>query len=273
MKSTSLAASTTDTATPLIRRARESLDADGVALLPGVVDLDLLDGLRTAVQANRDAGRPMSRQVLYTHRATPIGRPPLTALMDQWLSPHRFEGAGSTRRVADATRPLAAAILGEEPVLFQDLLLVKHEGQKAFPWHQDFGYWPVDRPLGVVLWVPLQASDGATGALRFALGSHRLGPRPVVDLHDGSTQEPGADLAFDAESWPTFAPTYQPGDAVAFTPITFHASPAMRRPIERAAWSCIFLSPRARWRHANAPNHPLCKLVPDGAPVTESTDA
>ncbi len=46
-------------------------------------------------------------------------------------------------------------------------------------------------------------------------------------------------------------------------------SPAMRRPGERAAWSCIFLSPRARWSHANAPNHPLCKVVADGAPVTE----
>jgi ectoine hydroxylase-related dioxygenase (phytanoyl-CoA dioxygenase family) len=123
--------------------------------------------------------------------------------------------------------------------------------------------------LGVVLWVPLQPSDGASGALRFATGSHRLGPRPVVDLHDGSPQRAGADLSFDPAAWPSFAPTYEAGDAVAFTPITFHASPAMRRTGERAAWSCIFLSPRARWSHANAPNHPLCKVVADGAPVTE----
>lgn len=272
MNSTSHVSSAGFPGDPSIRRARAALDAEGVALLPGVVDLDVLDGLRNAVQANRDARRPMSRQVLYTHRPTPADRPPLTTLMDQWLSPHRFEDAGSTRQAAAAMRPIAAALLGEEPVLFQDLLLVKREGQKAFPWHQDFGYWPVDHPLGVVLWLPLQASDGATGALQFAAGSHRLGPRPVVDLHDGSTQEPGADLAFDASAWPVFAPTYQAGDAVVFTPVTFHASPAMWRPVERAAWSCIFLSPRARWRHANAPNHPLCKVVPDGAPVTELTD-
>ncbi|MEZ4473423.1 MAG: hypothetical protein R3F60_22075 [bacterium] len=56
---------------------------------------------------------------------------------------------------------------------------------------------------------------------------------------------------------------------MAFTPTTFHASPAMVRPGERAAWSCIFLSPRVRWCHANAPNHPLCRVVADGAPVTE----
>jgi ectoine hydroxylase-related dioxygenase (phytanoyl-CoA dioxygenase family) len=250
-------------------QARLELAERGVTLLEGVVAAALLDGLREAVAANRAARRPMSRQVLYTHGPTPPDRPPLTALIDQWLSPFRYDGAGSTRTVADAMRPLAAELLGEPGVLFQDLLLIKREGQKEFPWHQDFGYWPVDRPRGVVLWVPLQASDGASGALRFAAGSHRLGPRPVVDLHDGSPQQADADLAFDPDAWPVFAPVYKPGDAVAFTPITFHASPAMRRTGERAAWSCIFLSPQARWSHANAPNHPLCKVVADGAPVTE----
>lgn len=250
-------------------RARNDLNTHGVALLKGVVPPALLDALREAVAANRASNRPMSRQVLYTHGEVPANRPPLTVMMDQWLSPFRYEGPGSTRAVADALRPLAAELLGERGVLFQDLLLIKREGHKAFPWHQDFGYWPVDLPMGVVLWVPLQASDGASGALRFAVGSHRLGPRPVVDLHDGNPQQAGANLAFDPDAWPSFAPTYEAGDAVAFTPTTFHASPAMRRSGERAAWSCIFLSPRARWSHTNAPNHPLCKVVADGSPVTE----
>lgn len=251
--------------------ARGELAEQGVTLLKGVVSATLLDQLREALAANRANQRPMSRQVLYTHGPAPADRPPLTALMDQWLSPFLYDGPGSTRDVADALRPLAAELLGETGVLFQDLLLVKREGQKTFPWHQDFGFWPVDRPLGVVLWVPLQASDGASGALHFASGSHRLGPRPVVDLHDGRPQQPDAHLAFNPDAWPSFAPAYEAGDAVAFTPITFHASPAMRRPGERVAWSCIFLSPRARWSHANAPNHPLCKIVTDGAPVTEMT--
>lgn len=253
--------------------AQRALAADGVAFLEQAVAPVLLDALRDAIAANRTDDRPMSRQVLYTHGPTPQDRPPLTALMDQWLSPFLYSGAGSTRAVAEALRPLAAALLGEPGVLFQDLLLVKREGQKEFPWHQDFGYWPVDRPLGVVLWVPLQPSDGASGALRFAAGSHQLGPRPVVDLHDGAPQDRGAKLSFDPEAWPTLAPTYAAGDAVAFTPVTFHASPAMARPGERAAYSCIFLSPRARWSHTNAPNHPLCKIVPDGAVVTELFDA
>ena len=253
-----------------IESAREDLSARGATLLPGAIGGGQLAELKAALAANRAEGRPMSRQVLYTHRPAPPERPPLTALMDQWLSPHRYEGAGSTLGVADAVRPLADALLGEPAVLFQDLILVKREGQGVFPWHQDFGFWPVDVPHGVVIWAPFQASDSETGALRFAVGSHRLGPRPVVDLHDGAPQDPRAELAFDSDNWPTWAPTYEAGDAVAFTPITFHASPAMRRPGERAAWSCVFLSPRVRWCHANAPNHPLCKVVRDGAPITES---
>lgn len=250
-------------------KARDDLAERGATLLQGAMAPSTLAALRTAVAANRESGRSLSRQVLYTHRPAPPARPPLTAIMDQWLSPHRFDGAGCTQSVADAVRPIADALLGETAVLFQDLILIKRQGQGAFPWHQDFGFWPVDRPLGVVIWAPLQASDGATGALRFAAGSHRLGPRPVVDLHNGSPQDPDAELDFNPDEWPIYAPTYAAGDAVAFTPITFHASPAMRGPGERAAWSCIFLSPRVRWCHANAPNHPLCKIVTNGAPVTE----
>lgn len=253
--------------------ARDELARDGVTLLRGAVEPGVLQTLREAVEANRRAARPLSRQVLYTHTPEPAGRPPLTALMDQWLSPHRYQGAGSTSQAAETLRPTASALLDAPAVLFQDLLLIKRPGQKPFPWHQDFGFWPVDKPAGVIIWVPLQASNGDTGALQFAKGSHRLGPRPVIDLHDGRPQDRSARLGFVVDEWPLFAPTYAEGDAVAFSPVTFHGSPPMRREAVRAAWSCIFLDPTVRWQHANAPNHPLCRVVPDGAPVTEFAHA
>lgn len=250
-------------------RDSQTLTRDGVVHLRGVISPELLEALRLALAAIRSTSRPVSRQVLYTHGSPPVARPPLSALMDQWLNPFRYAGSGSTRAVAEAVRPLADRLLGESVVLFQDLLLVKREGHAEFPWHQDYGFWPVDRPAGVVVWVPLQGADTASGALRFARGSHRLGARPVVDLHDGRPQDPAADLGFDPADWPLLAPAYVAGDAVAFTPLTFHASPPMHRPGERIAWSCVFLSAQAKWSHAHAPNHPLCRLVRDGAAVTE----
>ena len=249
-----------------VHEVHETLRTDGVALLPGVASAALVGSLRAALAGLRAEAHPMSRQVLYVDGPEPPDRPPLTALMDQWLSPHRVEGPGSTARAASALRPLIEELL-PGAVLFQDLMLVKQPGQKPFPWHQDYPYWPVDQPEGLVVWLPLTPTDSDSGALRFARGSHRLGPRPVVDLHDGRPQDAASDLGFDAADYEWLVPRYEVGDAVVFLPTTFHGSPATKRNGERAAWSSIWLDPSCRWSHTNAPNHPLCRVVEDGAPV------
>jgi len=251
---------------------RAALERDGATVLRGVVGEHTLADLVAALAAVRTSGCATSRQVLYTHRPPPQEAPPLSTIVEQWLNPFRYGGASSTRSAANALRPLAAELLGEAVVLFQDLLLVKKPGQKPFPWHQDFGFWPIDLPLALVFWVPLNAVDETTGGLRFATGSHRLGVEPVVDLHDGRPQDASAVTRFNPDAWPALIPSYRAGDAVAFSPLTFHSSPAMIRDGERPAWSCVFLSHRARWRHANAPRHPLCSVVEDGAPVSEVGD-
>lgn len=246
-----------------------SLRQDGFVLLRDVLSLEVRTELSATADALRDDPASRSRQVLYTHSAPPEGRPHLDALLDQWLSPHRRSGVQSTRGALEALRPVARELLGEEPVVFQDLILVKRPGQQPFPWHQDYGYWPIDRPEGVVIWAPLSACDPTRGALRVARGSHRLGERPVVDLHVGTPQRKGAELGFDPEAHEVVAPTFNAGDAIAFLPTTFHASPPMTARSTRVAWVSIWLSPRCRWSHAHAPNHPLCRHVPDGEPVQE----
>ncbi|MGB1014259.1 MAG: phytanoyl-CoA dioxygenase family protein, partial [Nannocystaceae bacterium] len=138
-----------------------------------------------------------------------------------------------------------------------------------FPWHQDFPFWPVNRPQGVVVWIPLDDAGVERGGLAFARGSHRLGPRPVVDLHVGTPQDCHAELGFDPSSFEIVRPRYNRGDAVAFLPTTFHGSPEVIVEHERQAWSSAWLHPEVRWHHANAPNHPLCQHVRDGAPVRE----
>ncbi len=230
----------------------------------------MLQQLSGAIQHARDSNRRLSRQVLYTRVPEPEAAPPLTALMDQWLNPHRQTGEGSTLTVAQSLRPLAESLLGTSAVLFQDLLLVKRPGQHEFPWHQDFGFWPVDRELAVVIWVPIKAADSASGALRFAAGSHRLGVRPVVDLHTGAPQDSNLDLEFDIEDWPVAVPSYAEGDIAVFSPLIFHSSSAKAGGADRPAWSCVFLAQEVRWCHANAPNHPLCQITEDGALVSET---
>lgn len=248
----------------------ERIHEDGVAVRRDFVRRDELDALDRALSAARVAELPRSRQVLYTHRSPPPDAPPFTALMDQWLNPHRFAGEASTAGVAKRIAHRLSEEWGRSLVLFQDLFLLKRQGQRPFPWHQDRAFWPVDRAEGLILWVPLRASNGSSGALKFATGSHLLGEQPVLDLHTGAPQDPDAKLSFQSADWPELAPVYGAGDAVVFSPLVFHASPAMKAPGERAAWSCIFLGAETRWCHAAAPNHPMCKVVPDGALVKET---
>jgi ectoine hydroxylase-related dioxygenase (phytanoyl-CoA dioxygenase family) len=252
----------------MVTEWRSALARDGFVVLRGVVATSVLDELGEILRSLERRGQPRSRQVLYTHAPAPAERPPLDVLMDQWLSPHRL-APPNTLGPARVIRTLAADLLDTEPVLFQDLLLRKRPGQRPFAWHQDYPFWPVDAPEGVVVWVPLAAADERRGGLAFARGSHRLGPRPVVDLHDGTPQDPGAELGFDLGQFEIVAPRYERGDAVAFLPTTFHGSPAMRAAGTRTAWSSVWLRPGLRWSHANAPRHPLCKQVRDGAPIEE----
>lgn len=248
---------------------RRELESQGVVLAPGFLSSAESRALEEAVDALIAADVPRSRQVLYTHDAAPGDRPHFDTLMHQWLNPHRLAGPAGTRAIADALRPRVARVLGAESVLLQDLILVKRPGHRRFPWHQDFPFWPIDRPLGVIVWTPLVHTDEHTGGLLFACGSHRLDPWPSLDLHSGLTQQSARDPGPMLGACEVLRPRLGVGDAAIFSPLTFHMSPAKERGPARAAWSSIWLHPSVRWHHARAPRHPICREVRDGAPVTD----
>ncbi len=240
---------------------------DGFAVARGLLSTDALAALAGRVERLFASERPRSRQVLYVDGRPPPDTPHLDRLLHQWLNPHRFPGEEGTADLLAAPRALAVRALGAPPVLFQDLLLVKTPQQKRFPWHQDFPFWPIDRPLGVVVWVPLVANTRRAGGLMFARGSHRLGPRAVVDLHRGHAQDPTAELPSIDDLYETVCPALAPGDGLIFSPLVFHGSPARRAAGRRVAWSSVWLHPDVRWSHSRAPAHPICRHVVDGARV------
>jgi len=246
--------------------AHEALAHDGFTVSPALLTPSTVARLRRRVDALFNSNRPQSRQVLYVDGVVPPDTPPLDRLLHQWLNPHRF-GADGTADLLDAPRRIARELLGAEPVLFQDLLLVKTPAQRRFPWHQDFPFWPVDRPLGLVCWIPLVPSAAVGGGLMFARGSHRLGCQPVVDLHRGRPQAQGMPSAA-LDDFEVVCPPLAPGDAVFFSPLVMHGSPPRRTAGRRAAWSSIWLHPDVRWQRARAPAHPLCREVTDGARVS-----
>lgn len=74
---------------------------------------------------------------------------------------------------------------GAEPVLFQDMALLKPPGGREKPWHQDMAYFdvPVDTPV-VGVWIALEPATVENGALRLLPGSHRDGPQEHFKRRD-----------------------------------------------------------------------------------------
>lgn len=250
-----------------VREALSHLERDGFVRVPRVLSSSQVEALQARVDLLFASDRPKSKQVLYVDGQVPPDTPHLDALLHQWLNPHRFQPNLGTADLVDAPGAIAAKLLGSDPVLFQDLLLVKEPGQSKFPWHQDFPFWPIDRPQAVVCWIPLVESNPSGGGLQFLRGSHRLGPQPVVDLHRGGPQSASA-VTLDLDAmFEAVCPALEPGDALFFSPLVFHSSAQRSTVGRRAAWSSIWLHPSVRWSHARAPAHPLCRSVEDGALV------
>jgi ectoine hydroxylase-related dioxygenase (phytanoyl-CoA dioxygenase family) len=109
--------------------------------------------------------------------------------------------------------------------------------------------------------------DERSGGLWLAEGSHREGVGPAVDLHTGAAQQGSEGVMLDVARYEVVRPKLAPGDAIAFHPLVWHASPENRSGLARRVWASTWLGVSARWSHARAPRHPLCRILEDGATV------
>lgn len=76
-------------------------------------------------------------------------------------------------------RGVVESLLGADPVLFQDMALIKPpRGGSEKPWHQDNAYFavvPLEAVLGV--WIALDDATVVNGCMHVLPGEHALGPR------------------------------------------------------------------------------------------------
>lgn len=145
----------------------------------------------------------------------------------------------------------------------------KRAGHAPFPWHQDFPFWPVDRPVGLIAWTPLDPCDEENGALQIALGSHRAGVGPAIDLHSGEPQAGYERSTFRPADHALASPSLAPGDVILFHPLTWHRSPPNVTGAARRVWASTWLQGDARWSRQRAPRHPLSSKITDGAALRD----
>jgi len=93
-----------------------------------------------------------------------------SAGVDHWRTQPAFREFAS----ASALPAVVGALLQSSRVtLWEDSVLVKEPGTlEQTVWHQDLGYFNVEGEQLCTTWVPLDPVTVATGAMRFALGSH-----------------------------------------------------------------------------------------------------
>ena len=111
-------------------------------------------------------------------------------------------------------------IIGEEPMLFQDMALLKppRVGREK-PWHQDHAYFNLELRTRVVgVWIALDQATTGNGCMLVKPGSHRQGP--VVHFKRRDWQICDADV----DPLGTLAVPLEPGGCLFFSSLMQHGT-------------------------------------------------
>lgn len=74
--------------------------------------------------------------------------------------------------------------------LLETLIFSKpYKNSNRIHWHQDSSTWPLSPNNQFAVWIPFEAVEKESGALHYALGSHKAGTRRSVDLTSNKPYE------------------------------------------------------------------------------------
>ena len=207
---------------------------DGAIKLAGLFDLDWIEALRDAVEADKAAPGPMVR-----YNTPPGATGEFFVDFQLW---QRWEGA---RRFAldGPGGAIAARMMGSDMVsYYHDHLLVKEPGTaEKTPWHHDQPYYPIEGWMIGSIWLPLDPVAKEV-CVEYIAGSHRWGRWFAPQFFrsgtpDLKTQDPRFETIpeFDAErgqldllSW-----DMDLGDCIFFHGLVVHGAPGNPSPRER----------------------------------------
>lgn len=123
-------------------------------------------------------GERITRETLahHTHEHVPMEErsaydQAFIQVMNMWERDETMRELTFSRRLAQ----IAARLLEVEGVrLYHDQALYKEAGGGRTPLHVDQYYWPMATDRSVTVWIPLQATSIAMGAMEFGRGTHTM---------------------------------------------------------------------------------------------------
>ncbi|TMW14736.1 phytanoyl-CoA dioxygenase family protein [Alloalcanivorax gelatiniphagus] len=127
---------------------------------------------------------------------------------------------------------LARQLMGAEEVrFFYDQMFVKEPGTDApTPWHQDLSFWPIRGEQICSFWIPCDPVNRDNSGLLYVRGSHRwpqrfkaISPDYVASLIDDDMEDI-PDINANPDQYDLVDWDMEPGDILAFHPLTLHGS-------------------------------------------------
>jgi phytanoyl-CoA hydroxylase len=192
---------------------------------------DALAGMDDLVMDRKDG----FTGILFEHKATEIlPTLPLEKRLDavrKFMYFTAFEPRLNAMAEHPKLRRVLELILGETPVMFQDMALIKPPkiGREK-PWHQDKAYF--DYPIGtriVGVWIALDEATVENGCMRVLPGLHREGPKLHFKRRDWQICDK------EMKGTQPVAVPLRPGGLLLFDGLMPHGTPSNFSPLRRRA--------------------------------------
>ncbi len=116
------------------------------------------------------------------------------------------------------------AILGPDLVLWRSNFFTKEPGGLEIPWHQDFGFWPIDPAINVSAWLAIDEATPRNSCVQLIPGSHKT-QLPMVKALPGMAFDKMTDPAYVDQTLCLDMPL-KPGEFFLFNECTLHHSNA-----------------------------------------------
>ena len=233
----------------MTREEKETLDRDGVVLLKGLFAPERIAELlkeyleHDALAVQRDAPKGEPIVVYWTHQ---VGNRKRITLLGEM--PCLLEFA------CDVAQIVKKLVPGEALRLLETIIFNKPpKDSNVLRWHQDVSYFPFEPNNQLAVWVPFDVVTRDSGAVVYALGTHRMGLKASTDLHSGTvfTGEHRAPIPANPEESgiETRCMEMKPGDMLIHDGRTWHMSgPNTTSDRQRRGLSLRFLVGTTRYK-------------------------
>ncbi len=182
---------------------------EGYVFLGRIMNQDTIEALRVEEENFR-------RYPLYDDSDAPKARSIFRSQMSAYSQPIRNFGLNGEHVHA------MTQLIGPNVVWMYTQFITKFPdadtGKSEFPWHQDFGYGPIDPANGLTVWVALDDVDERNGCVYVHPKSHLRGPIPHKKI---SEDHWFMDVEVEGDGVPA---VLKAGEAVAFHGYTLHRS-------------------------------------------------